>query len=103
MDAVILAAPFAAAALFIAALALPRRGLARFYWSLAALFIAAGTGLAAIAVLFPPEEYDAQGRLIGEMPKAFGAGLHLGLLGVAMGLAGLVVLAILGLRRRLRP
>lgn len=105
MDTIILAAPFAAAALSIAALVLSmrRRGLARLYWLLAAASIIVGTGLAAIAVFFPPEEYDAEGHLIGEMPKAFGAGLDLAVLGIVMALAGLAVLAILGLRRRLRP
>ncbi len=105
MDPIILAVPFAAAALFIAALVLSMRrcGLARLYWRFVAASIAAGTGLAATAVFFPPEEYDAEGHLIGEMPKAFGAGFDLALLGIVMALAGLAVLVILGLRRRLRP
>ena len=65
------------------------RGATRAWAIVCALMIGGGAALAIGCVFFPPEEYDEAGNLIGEMPKAFGAGLYLAALGVLGVVAGL--------------
>ena len=101
MDTTLLILPGFAAALLITALVLAvrSRGLARVWWVACALAIGAGSTLLLGVIFFPPEEYDEAGRLIGEMPKAFGPSLALAGLGMIATLAGLI---IRGVRRVLR-
>ena len=74
----------------------------RAYWTLSAILI--GTGLLGLVLvfIFPPEHFDQEGRLIGEMPPEFGIALALAVLGLHAALAGAVVLGALRLWRWLR-
>lgn len=79
--------------------AVRRRGAGRVYWAACALLILAGSLGIAWVFVFPPERFDEDGQLIGEMPVEFAmalAILELGLLGSA---GGVIVDAL----RRLRP
>ena len=56
----------------------------RLYWGLCGVVMLIGlAGLVAV-IEFPPEEFDAEGRLIGEMPPAFAVALAF----IALGLSG---------------
>ena len=71
--------------------------MARLYWSVCGLLLAAGVGGMALIVLVPPEQLDAAGNVIGEMPPAFGAALGLAGLGLMGLLAGLALLGVMRL------
>ena len=59
------------------------RGLWRLYWAGCCLLIGTGLlGLAAVLV-FPPEYFDENGHLLGEMPPEFGIALAVLVLGLA--------------------
>jgi len=64
----------------------------RLYWAACGVLI--GTGLLGIVLvcLFPPEYFDSDGRLIGEMPPEFAASLALAFFGLLGALAGGVAL-----------
>lgn len=65
-------------------------GVVRVYWIDCGLALLAG-GIGLVGVLLVPlERFDEEGRLIGEMPPAFGVALLslvVGLAGVSLGLA----------------
>ena len=104
MDTMFLILPGLAAVLLITALVLAvrSRGFARVGWVACALVIGAGATLLFGIIVFPPEEYDEAGQLIGEMPKAFGPSLALTGLGMIATLAGLIVRGVRRVLRRRR-
>ena len=66
------------------------RGRGRLYWLACRLLVAMGIAGLVLVIAFPPERFDAEGHLIGEMPPAFGlafAMVEIGLLGILAGLA----------------
>ena len=71
--------------------------MARLYWTGCGLLLAAGVGGMTLIVLFPPEQLDEAGQIIGEMPLAFGAAMGLAGLGLSGLLAGLALLAAMRL------
>jgi hypothetical protein len=98
-DAPIFALPLLAVGLTIVAgiVAARCRGWARLYWIGCAVAIGLGLTLTVALVVFPTEETDAAGNLIGEMPKAFGLALMMTLVGMMTTLLGLIVRRILSL------
>lgn len=81
-------------------LAIRSHGLARLWWAGCAATTAGGILLMAATLFYPPEEFDAAGNLIGEMPKAFAVALWLVTFGCATTLAGVIGLALRRLMRR---
>ncbi len=71
-------------------MAVSGHGVVRAYWIACGLALLAG-GIGLVGVLLVPlERFDEEGRLIGEMPSAFGVALLslvVGLAGVSLGLA----------------
>lgn len=74
----------------------------RLYRAACGVLVLIGIAGLAGSIAFPPERFDEAGRLIGEMPPAFGlamAAVEIGLLGT---LAGLVWSGLRRLYRRHR-
>ncbi|MEI6557805.1 MAG: hypothetical protein WCO00_05305 [Rhodospirillaceae bacterium] len=73
--------------------------MSRRYWIACGLLI--GTGLLGVVLvcLFPPEHFDQDGQLIGEMPPEFGFALALVWLGLLGALAGAAALGTIRLWR----
>lgn len=84
-------------------MSLTGRGLHRLYlglyWGACGLLLVLGIAGVVGVVAFPPEHFDDEGHLIGEMPPEFGAALA----GAALGALGMVAgLAAIGLARLCR-
>lgn len=78
------------------------RGPGRLWWGGCTLLMAIGVAGVVVGVVAPPEEFDADGNLIAEMPKVFAVGLGmltLGLCGLATGLVGRLARNVVRRRR----
>ncbi|WP_448192135.1 hypothetical protein [Azospirillum sp. sgz301742] len=80
-------------------MSLTGRSLYRLYWGACGLLLVIGIAGTVGVVAFPPERFDDEGYLIGEMPPEFGAALAAAALGALGLLAGL---AVFGLARLCR-
>ena len=67
---------------------------ARLYWLGCSLLASLGVAGVGLVLIFPPEHFDAEGRLIGEMPPEFAVAWTLIELAAWAALAGLVGIAV---------
>ena len=75
----------------------------RFFLYLGVFLMLSGVCGVALTLAYPPELYDADGDLIGEMPPAFALFFFLTAVGAALTALTLFVKAVVYLRRRFRP
>lgn len=68
-----------------------RRPMQRLYWGACSLALWLGIAGAFHVLLYPPERFDQDGHLLGEMPPEFGLALLVATLGLCGTLIGLAI------------